>query len=244
MVEKFVELIEDDMKYVNYIGMLLILVATVFVGCNKSGREMNGKVRLHGELVEMSPEYTGELSSRLNAMSKLIQTCPRESRDRCSELREWICSREVLKEREYGVEQLECSILATETRSLPVADRERAINAMFDLMMTDVLNGLNSLGASQSRKWRCRFRFLRRVLAEMQHVKEDFGRAGNSEIDKRRFMRLIEFMGANYNMWAKWMERDLVTCWAEKIAPNEYRKICGEFEELLGRPLKTAADFK
>lgn len=229
------------MKYVIRI-MLSGLIG--FIGCSRCETAINGKAKLPEEAIEISTAYKSELSSRLGIVSGLIRTSPKAAISTCTELREWICSRKNRHEREYGVEQLEKAILSTETRTLPNADRERAVSVMFELEMTDVLKGLNSFGASHTRRWRSRFKFLRRVQDEIEQAKADSAEKEISERDRRRLLHLVQFVDANYQMWLKWMERDFVMNWVDKIGPSEYEQIRKDFEEFLGRPLKNKDDFR
>ena len=179
--------------------------------------------------------------SRVHAVTNLIQVNPALARSKGVELRDWICRMENPSEQMKAIDSLERSILAVDMRLWAEADRERGVNAVFDLEMV-VVNALVLSRAKPTRIWQSRFEVLRRIRREMEFAREDAMQKDIPETDKIRLNNVARFVGANYHAWLKMFEYDFVVNGPGELSVEELEDVRRKFEETIGRPLKSADD--
>ena len=225
---------------------LMIFACATQMGCEQR-REVcittdNGETSKHMSM-NMTQEPSVELEKRIESMCGHVKTQPITAKREASELRSWICSLETDEIRALAIEKMENRILSIDTRRLPKADRERAINVIFDLEM-EVVNGLSLMKSSHARRWETRIKALNRLKKEIDNAKLESKRPGLSVDEKRHLEYFVQFVDANYQSDQKMFEYDLVINGVNEIESKEYDEIRKKFEEFLGRPLKTKDDFK
>ena len=224
----------------DFMKLLVLLLIGFACGCGRSrSNESDEEVRLEQPGILVG--HDAELASRVQTVTNLVQVNPILARSKGVEMRDWICKLEHSSEQLKAIDLMENAILAVDMRQWPEADRERGVNAIFDLEM-EVVNVLAMIRASPTRIWQARFNVLRRIRREMDYAHEEAQKNGVSEADKIRLSNVARFIDANYRTWLKMFEYDFVKNCLKELPPDTWEDVRKTFEGTIGRPLRTAAE--
>lgn len=231
----------SNLSWMRRMMLTALLPAITFYGCG-DGKPLTDEGVLLGKGKEKQTaidESLQKINEKINGIPEVVIKQPREALDYARQTVELIFT---MPSREWQLDclqRMEKAILAVPTTELKCADRQRAMDAIFNMEEFAMMGGFYRVNEPASVRWNVYFNGYRRWAKEIAVAKEQLKTIPPESRKRYDLEAVIRFVSANHRGYLDAFEHKFVVCGMTDYPKEEYDVIKKMLEDYLGRPLRT-----
>ena len=223
---------------IRWLVLSVLVPIVILLGCGKNKRQENEEVPCVGKRVVVDDPLQ-KINEQVGGIKNVVLKRPREAFDYAGRIIDLALTLPTKGQQLDCLKRMEKAILEIPTAGLKCADRERAMDVIFELEEFQVMDGFFRVGEPPSERWKVYFNGYRRWAEEIAVAKEQLKGVPAESRMRDDLESVIRFVSANHRGHLKAFEYQFVRFGVDDYSKDEYDVIKKMLEDYLGRPLVT-----